>query len=451
MSAAPTVVIVGGGFSGVLTAIHLLHATPDLRVSLVERAPRFGRGRAYSSRDPGHLLNVRAANMSAFPDQPQHFVSWLEGGRDAGDWFVSRAQYGDYLQALLRGALGRSAVAGRLLLEQDEVVGVRRARGRLRVDLALGRSLDAEAVVLAMGLLPAPPLPGVSPEAAAHPHYVADPWRGDLDRLPRGRALLLGSGLTMVDVALALGGEGRPLTAISRRGLAPRPHASSSCAEPPPGLPARPAAALRILRDHAARVGWRGAVDSVRAMTPQIWRSWPEAERRRFLRHLRPWWDAHRHRMAPAVAARIGALHDADLLEIRAARLERLERSGAGFEALIRPRGAPRAERFRFAAVVDCTGMSGNPSHDRSGLLAGLEARGMIARDPLELGLAVDDAFRLLGEGGAVSPGLYAVGPLSRAGCWEAIAVPDLRAQTAELARTVISDLTAAEARILRA
>ena len=115
----PTVAIVGGGFSGLLSAIHLLRADPGLTVRLIERAPRFARGRAYSTRDPGHLLNVRASNMSAFPDQPRHFVDWLGVGPIAGDWFVERRRYGDYLQEVLRQAVRAPGQAGRLLLEQD--------------------------------------------------------------------------------------------------------------------------------------------------------------------------------------------------------------------------------------------------------------------------------------------------------------------------------------------
>ena len=447
-TAPPTVVIVGGGFSGLLTAIHLLHAASHVGVSLVERAPRLGRGRAYSTSDPGHLLNVRAANMSAFPDRPQHFVDWLGKGADAGDRFVSRAQYGDYLQALLRGTLQSPTARGRLRLEQDEVVSLRRNGRGLQVDLALGRSLRADAVVLAAGLFPAPPLCGVSPAAAAHPHYVADPWTCDLAGLPPGRVLLLGTGLTMVDVALALGGEHRPLTAISRRGLAPRPHGCAPPADPPRGLPAPPSLALRILRDHARRTGWRSAVDSIRALTPELWRSWPLPERRRFLRHLRPWWDVHRHRMAPAVASRIAALQERGLLEVRAARLEALEPAGDGFTALIRPRSSRRSERLRCSAVVDCSGMSGDPLHDPSGLLPDLVSRGLAAADPLGLGLAVDAELRLLDGAGRPTPGLYAVGPLSRAACWEALAVPDLRAHAARAARTILADLEASPERM---
>lgn len=435
-----TVAIIGGGFSGLLSAIHLLRAAPELTVRLIERAPRFGRGRAYSTRDPGHLLNVRAANMSAFPDRPDHFLDWLGAGERARDWFVGRRQYGDYLQDLLKGALSAPGRAGRLLLEQDEAVHVRGEGERFRIELALGRAIEADAVVLAVGLLPPSPLPGIAPEVLAAPNYVADPWRADLDQLPPGPVLLLGSGLTMVDIALTLGAPTRRLTAVSRRGLLPRLHASVGAAPPPEGLPASPARALRILRRHAEHFGWRVAVDSVRPQTAGLWASWSLAERARFLRHLRPWWDAHRHRMAPTVAARLGALQDANLLEVRAGRLEQLRLAGAGFEALIRPRGAAFAERRRFVAVVDCSGLSGDLAGDRSGLLGGLLAQGLIAPDRLGLGVEMDADLRLVGRAGDVSRGLYAVGPISRAATWEALAVPDIRNHTAQLAQVVLRD-----------
>ncbi|CAN7401652.1 FAD/NAD(P)-binding protein [Phenylobacterium sp. LjRoot219] len=441
-----TVAIIGGGFSGLLSALHLLRAAPELTVRLIERAPRFGRGRAYSTRDPGHLLNVRAANMSAFPDRPDHFVDWLGAGERARDWFVGRRQYGDYLQDLLKDAVSAPGRPGRLLLEQDEAVQVRRDGERFRIELALGRAIHAEAVVLAVGLLPPSPLPGITPEARESPNYVADPWRADLDELPAGQVLLLGSGLTMVDVALTVGVANRRLTAVSRRGLLPRLHAGSVAAPPPEGLSGTPARVLQILRRHADEVGWRAAVDGVRPFVTGLWAGWSVEEKARILRHLRPWWDAHRHRMAPAVAARIGALQADGLLEVRAGKLEQLRPLGAGFEAVIRRRGAQFPERARFTAVVDCSGLSGDLSGDRSGVLEGLQAQGLIARDPLGLGVAMDAELRLLSREGRVTRGLYAVGPLSRAVAWEAVAVPDIRNQTAQLAETIARDLAPASA-----
>src|SRR5688572_3369749 len=219
-----TVAVIGGGFSGLLTAIHLLQGNPTVVVRLVERAPRFGRGRAYSaSQAADHVLNVRAANMSAFPDRPAHFVEWLaaegEGGPDA---FISRARYGDYLQGLLRDEIGDADSAGRLLLEADEAVALTPQDGGWRVELAVGRTFQADACVLALGLLPPAPLPGADATVSGSPAYVADPWRLDPVTAPAGQVLLLGSGLTMVDVALSLAGPGRKLLAVSRHGLVSR-------------------------------------------------------------------------------------------------------------------------------------------------------------------------------------------------------------------------------------
>src|ERR1700680_3164424 len=79
VNAGRHVVIVGGGASGVLLACHLLRSlSENIRVTLIERNPAIGRGIAYSTVDPAHLLNVRAANMSAFADDPDHFWQWLQ-------------------------------------------------------------------------------------------------------------------------------------------------------------------------------------------------------------------------------------------------------------------------------------------------------------------------------------------------------------------------------------
>src|ERR1700689_3227283 len=63
--------IIGGGLSGALVAIQLLRkATAPLRVVLIEPRAEVGRGIAYSTSSPSHLLNVRAGNMSIFPEEP---------------------------------------------------------------------------------------------------------------------------------------------------------------------------------------------------------------------------------------------------------------------------------------------------------------------------------------------------------------------------------------------
>ncbi|MGZ3274050.1 MAG: FAD/NAD(P)-binding protein [Caulobacteraceae bacterium] len=438
----PVVTVIGGGFSGLLTAVHLLRRHRTVRVRLVERRPQLGEGRAYGTAAPDHLLNVRAANMSAFPDEPRHFLGWLGEG-EGGDAFVSRARYGEYLQSLLAAEVQDLEAGQRLSRKLGEAVEATPFDGGWKVRLAHGHAFHADAVVLAVGFLP-PDWPAqvrVNGEAAAS--LIADPWSADVSRIPQGEILLLGSGLTMVDMALSLAGPGRRLTALSRRGLAPLAHGSAPTAPPPPEALRSPALALRILRDHARAVGWRSAVDSIRPVTAAIWRTWPERDRRRFLRHLRPWWDIHRHRMAPAVAERVAALVESGALKVEAGQLDSLHGAPGGVDAVLRLRAQRERVVRRYAAVVNCVSLQGDPDQASEGLLADLRRQGLLRPDLLRLGLDVDESFRVLGASGAPTEGLYAVGPLTRGAVWEAVAVPDLRVHTAALARTVLADLMA--------
>jgi uncharacterized NAD(P)/FAD-binding protein YdhS len=445
-SARPTIAVIGGGFSGLLTAIQVLHAHADAIVRLVERAPQFGRGRAYGTENPDHLLNVRVANMSAFADRPDHFASWLraQGDDDGPNAFVSRSRYGDYLQSLLREHVGDPDNAGRLLLEQDEAVDIDWVDGRQTVRLGLGRSFKADAVVLAVGSpgTPSPPR-GVDDEVALSPNYFANPWSLDLAAVPTGEVLVVGSGLTMVDIALSLAGDGRRLTALSRHGLLPRTHAPTRSVAAPVGATDTPLRALRTLRGHARANGWREAVDSIRPQTAAIWRSWRADQRRRFLRHAQTWWDVHRHRMAPAVAARITDLVAAGDLEVVGSQLERIRTVDGGFEATFQRTADGHWITRRFTAVINCTGLRSGPEPDGDDLVARLAREGAVRPDSLGLGLQVSDGLQAIGVNGSPTAGLFAVGPLTRGAFWETIAVPDLRVHTALVASAVVASLRA--------
>lgn len=448
MAQRPTVAVIGAGFSGLLTALHLTADPNGPTVRLIERSRSFGRGAAYSTGNPDHLLNVRVANMSAYPDDPEHFTRWLathEGWRSHGG-FVTRGVYGDYLQDLLREALENTA-AGRLLLEQDEAVDLQRAGEGWRVRLALGREIDAQAVVLALGVLrPAPP--AVATEALlGSPRYIGDPW--DLAaRLPDDAddVLLTGSGLTMIDAAVTLWRPGRRFWAISRRGLIPRAHAPVAANVPELEAAGSPRQVLAAVREASGDGQWREAIDALRPQVRGIWESWSQAQRRSFLRHLRPWWDVHRHRLAPSVARRVGLLMRSRELVVRAGEINSLTPSRDNVEVTWRPRGGKLTRRLSVAAVVNCAGLLGDLDRASEPLLQRLLARGHIRPDPCRLGAEVDPASRLIGTGGAPEPGLYAVGPLTRGAFWEITSVPDIRTQAAEAAQAILGRLRRAQA-----
>lgn len=434
------VAIVGAGFSGTLQAINLLrHDGP--RATLIERAETPGLGLAYGAARPDHILNVRAGNMSALPDDPDHFVRWLEseGVADAARQFAPRRTFGRYLKAMLDQALANCG--GRLTIVRGDVTQVDQSSGGTRIALADGRRIDADAAVLAVGNLPPHTPPGFDPDTLRPLRYFGDPWdQVATEGLADGDSVLvMGTGLTMIDTVLSLdacGFRGK-IIALSRRGLIPRAHEAPGASWDRIGdRPATVASELvSSLRRRAETIGWRNAVDELRPFTQFMWGNASEAERSRFLRHLRPWWDVHRHRLAPEVAAKIDALRASGRLTILAGKTLAAREAAGGIAIDWRPRGADAAETLTVQRVVNCTGPLGDLGRTADPLLRDLTRRGLIRADAHRIGIDVDNQARTIAATGTPNDWLYALGPMTRGAFWEIVAVPDIRQQTWALAR----------------
>lgn len=448
MSGFRHVAVVGGGFTGTLLAIRLLRH-PTVRVTLIERrATQRARGVAYSTTGSDLLLNVRAAGMSAFPEDPGHFLRWLETHAAGGvPSFVPRATYGGYLAALLGEA--HAAHPGRLTCRTGEV-SILGTGDTMRVRLD-GDALDADAVVLATGNLPPQAPPGLDADSLGDV-YVPDPWKGDVTAGLEAddSVVLVGTGLTAIDAALMLdaaGFEGRIL-ALSRRGLRPRTHQDGQ--PPVQGMTAIPAGPLSALLHHvrglADRDGWRGAVDSLRPVTQRLWAGSDVATRARFLRHLRPYWDVHRHRIAPAVAARIDAMVERGQLRFAAGRIVDAVRDGDHATLRWTPRHGGATRTIRARHIVNCTGPQTNLAKSGDPLLHALFEQGAIRSDPLRLGIDVDEDLHVIGRDGRADPRLFCAGPMTRGALWEIVAVPDIRTQVATLAERLARGGTATQA-----
>ncbi len=450
--AREVVAIIGAGFSGTMAAIHLRHALPpDWIIVLLDRTGRFARGPAYAASDAPHLLNVRSVNMSALPDDPGHFERWLEG--QAARWpgevqvtqagtFASRRLYGRYLRALLYDEMTQSG--GRVRLCSDDVRGLVPAGNGWRLACASGREISAAAVVIASGNLPSSrPCDGV---------VFHDPWApGATAGLRPGEpVLIVGTGLTMVDLALAMHARGfdGPIIALSRRGLVPQRHAAPGPPWPCPpfadderrSLSALLRGLRRRVRDAAAQgVDWHAAIDGMRPMTAGLWQGLPPPERSRFLRHLRPYWDVHRHRMAPVVAEAFGGLLARGVLQLKRGRVMATELqqgpAGSAARVQIQDRGASCTEAVVAQRVIHATGIGAGAAAD--GLVAGLIATGLARTDPHGMGLAVTAALQVTRSDGGVAPGLWALGPIVRGVFWECTAVPDIRVQAQTVAGAV--------------
>jgi uncharacterized NAD(P)/FAD-binding protein YdhS len=435
MKSKAPVAIVGAGFSGTMLAAEL--ARRGVKSLLFEGAAREGRGTAYSTTEPAHLLNVPAAKMSAWADDPDHFARAVEAEGGSGKDFAERRRFGRYLREILDQAVAEGMVE----VIPARALSARRDECGWRIAVEGGDEVAADRLALAHGNQPPEPLRGTEQLCA---RFVNNPWIAASGEAiaevadSHGDALIIGTGLTMIDMVLSLdaaGHRGRIL-ALSRRGQIPRSHADFESA--PVGLDELPlgnvGALWRWLRRRAGQVGWRAAVDSWRPHSHAIWRSLDAGEQRRFMRHARPWWDVHRHRIAPQVAAQIAGMVGEGRLEIVAGRIGAMRKVEDGLEVAISRRGRSSNQVRRFAAVFNCTGPLGAILRTRDPLLKQMLNDGLIAADELKVGLAVDDGARA-GEG------VWALGPLTKGAYWEIVAVPDIRGQAAAVAEALATEL----------
>jgi uncharacterized NAD(P)/FAD-binding protein YdhS len=449
LSRGKEVIIIGGGASRTLLAVQLLRdPSAHVRVTLVEKGQQPGLGLAYSTSNPSHLLNVRAANMSAFADDPDHFVRWLAMDRAAGELecadrfcFVPRKIYGRYIGSLLEPFLPCDGRPSRLRIVRRECTAVTETVAGVEVVFDDGMRVAGDIAVLATG--------NEASRAACQAGIAQNPWDAlAREQIPKdGRVLILGTGLTMVDTVLSLlqAGHTGPIVALSRRGLLPHVHRDVvatpiNADEVPFGTDV--SYLLHWLRTRAEQTqtgggDWRSVVDGLRPFISDIWRKLPTPQRRRFMGHARPWWDIHRHRMAPQVAVRIDHTLAEGQLKIIAGRIMSVVAENGDTTVHYRRRGAKQIETLQVAAILDCTGISSNPGHSPNPLVRDLLSRGLTRPDPLELGLDVTESCALINQSGRASQRLFAVGPITRGRFWEIMAVPDIRVQCANLAATI--------------
>lgn len=430
------VAVIGGGYSGTLQTIQLLRR--GAKVTLIEREERLARGIAYSTRHADHLLNVPAGRMSAFPEEPGHFADWLTArGKGGPADFAQRKVYGSYLEELLR-VEGREA-GDRLTVLESEAIDVEASEKREIVHLRNGARVTADRAILALGNLEPDVPQGIAAELRTGGIYVADPWASDIAAGigDADTVFLIGTGLTAIDAALMLdsaGFRGRTL-AVSRRGLVPRAHAPGAHAHGLERMPElRGSRLVRFVREEAERLGWRAAVDQLRPLTQSLWARSSAEERRRFLRHLRPWWDVHRHRIAPLIAERIEGMERTGRLAFASGKIVSISPNEGCAAVDWRPRGSDDVQRVQAARVVNCTGPQMNIARAGEPLLDRLIETGRLRPDVCRIGIDVDQAWRTLGLDGKASATLFAVGPMTRGAVWEIVAVPDIRNQVQALA-----------------
>jgi uncharacterized NAD(P)/FAD-binding protein YdhS/quercetin dioxygenase-like cupin family protein len=434
------VAIVGGGFGGVALATHLLRrAGRALRITLIEHGPWLGRGIAYGNDSAVFRLNVPASRMSIDPEQRDDFVRWADIAATPHA-FLPRTRYGAYVVQRFGEAI--RAAAGKLRVIRGEA----RHIDDDAVELAGGTRIPAATVVLATGLAPR-----LSPSLLPADPRIIDAWdECALAALPRdGRLLILGSGLTALDVIAFLNVHGfrGAASVVSRRGLLPRPHAPHASAIPPlaEAVVADAPRELRgLLRWGRAIVAetiqrgapWQHAIDAMRPHVSRLWRGLPPRDRARFVRSVRPYWDVLRHRAPEDAHALVEAWQRDGRLERLASSVTACRPTPGGLDVTLRLAGGDmRTERYD--AIVRCIGPALERGEADAPIIQHLLESGRAAADPAGLGIATDELGRVIGRDGTPSERLFALGALRRASSWETTAVPDIAAHAAALASAI--------------
>jgi len=453
LPARPVITIVGGGFAGTALVVQLRRqaALAGAEIHLIEPRDIPGPGLAYTARRPEYLLNVRPGALSLYPEAPNHFAEWLAGQPESAanvPDFAPRSAYGRYLHEALTPLLA-PAPGGVQWHATTAVAAPLLADGRRAVRLADGTEIVSEYVVLALGNFPPPPPAGPDLAYLTHSGYHADPWAtGNLRRIgPDESVLLIGSGLTAVDVLLALRQDGHraPITVVARHGRWPAAHGPVVAPYPSFYADLAPestvAGVLAVFRRHlraatAQGIDWRPVLDSLRPDLGRIWAAWPQAEQHRFLRHLAGLWAVTRHRSPPQNAEAVAALTAAELVQLQVGTVREIQTNGPELRVRVRPHGTAGCW-YTAHHVVSCTGPLLDYHRIADPLVMSLREAGHLTPDPLQLGVLTNAHGALLGSDGAVVPALFTLGPSRRPAYFESTAVPELRQQAAALAAEI--------------
>jgi len=442
------VAVVGAGASGTLVAANFKCFALQGRLALIGNSPKPGRGVAYDTMYCVNLLNVPAGNMSAFPDETTHFVDWLKTrlpDSHAGT-FAPRITYGDYLADIFSATVNDNS---NLEYVEGDVVNITREHEFWKLQLKNGTSILAHAVVLAFGNLLTPNDPIDFREVEKL--YWKNPWSEDvaLGLEKDAPVLLVGTGLTMVDVALSLREVGHRGTihALSRNGRLYQVHKPYQ-ARPLADLPEdfnSPRGAIRWIREQveiAEHTGsdWRAVIDSLRPYTAVIWQKWSIAQRKSFLRHARNHWDIHRHRMSPTVGNEVDVLIEDGVLNIHRGKLISAKQKGKLAQVTWEQTDTKERSILEIARIVNCTGPSRDYSKVESPLIAQLIKAGMIVPDQLRLGFDTDNDGRFINIQCEPVQGLFTLGPVRIPALWESLAIPEIRNQAKALAKLLVEE-----------
>ncbi len=452
------ITIIGGGLSGTLVAINLLrtNSSKEIDIKLIDKKP-VGFGVAFSTEQPFHLLNVRAENMSLFPEEPEHFSKWLQEKKlkFTGKDFVPRRLYGRYIYENFEKTISKRVSSTNLDIINDEALDIIPNSKSCLIRLKSGNEIESDKVVLALGNLYSVDLNLKDNSYLNSPRYYSNPWDSYLyENLNKEvTILIIGTGLTMIDIVSNLyqiNHKGK-IIAVSKHGFMPFIHQLTE---------AYPAfyeelqnksleEILKIVKDHIKKENekgndWRGVIDSLRPHTQKIWLDLPLNERKKFLGHLKHFWNPARHRVPHECFNITEQLISKGQLKIEAGRIKKITELNNSFKIELRKgekKAAPDTSVNKILTadvIIKCAGTENDYEKINIPIVKNLLSRGLIRKDQLSLGLDAHTTGRIIDKEGNSSKYFFTLGQPLLGILWETTAVPEIRVQAQKLASLLL-------------
>jgi uncharacterized NAD(P)/FAD-binding protein YdhS len=441
------VAIIGGGLSGTLLAYYLLEDDSfPMTILLFEKDyQQLGRGIAYRSSTEGQLLNVPVSKMNVYGQPDDGFYNWLSYKKEhkpAPTDFVERSWFGTYLKELFELQMTQARNVT-LRVITSEVIDIVKEDDTLRLLADGNQEYKASYVVLANGILPPADPFNVSTDIRESGLYQSNPWSFRyIERLKESsHVTLVGTGLTMLDHAVSLlkSKKNFKLTALSRRGFLPLPHATYEEYDFP-NYNIVPVEDINVLFQSIRRyyklhknfgLAWRCLVDKIRLQVPELWHALSAESKKRFIRHLKPYWEIHRHRAPEQVLELVSSAVKEGRFRLFKGRVKHAELRGTLLELVVG--NAKKEITVQTNYLLNSSGLQSNIRLTADRLLGNLMKRGHMHADINGLGIEVDEQGALLCAQNKKN--IFSLGALRRSAELECTAAKEIGEQAFKLCR----------------
>ncbi|MFZ4548673.1 MAG: FAD/NAD(P)-binding protein [Bacteroidales bacterium] len=454
--------IIGGGFSGTMLAVHLIHKSKEaFRICLIDKSDSLNLGVAYKPNSKSQILNVIASKMSAFPDKPDHFLDWTMRGNEfkekdknlIANSFLSRQLYGEYLKEVWAEAVEIAELKNiSVELIDGLVIDLEINPQKVTLTLDCNEKIEVGKCVIASGNHQPGNLKIKNPFFCSSKTYFRNPWLPEAVSLPESSEpiLIIGSGLTMVDTVLGLIEQGfkGDIFSISPNGLdiLPHRHIGIKYSKLSDELPETISLydLVKLVHKHIKLVGEYGfsaepVIDSIRPFTARIWRNFSEKEKASFVSRLKHLWNVGRHRIPLHIFSKIQQLQEYGQLHCIAGKIINITETEKSCLIEFLDKNEDCLKTIETSRIINCTGPETNLENVENSFLKNCLLKGIVSQDRLKLGIRANiETFEVINSKNETQNNLYTIGSKLRGELWESIAVNELRSQAESLAQKLI-------------